>query len=201
MQRRIELGILGLLVVVLVLVYLHGRDSGVGLTAVQAMNQEFVPLNVQEPQLRLDMLEKLQKSTYSGTHRNVFVFGPAPPPSDPLHPGSNGGKGGRDAGPIGPRYIPPAPVSVNAQFFGSALMEESGRRVAFFQNGEDVMVVPEGDTFMTRFRLVHVGPESADVLEISTGRHAQVPMVPPVQPGPNPGPGQPAPPPTPDSEQ
>ena len=37
----------------------------------------------------------------------------------------------------------------------------------------------EGDTFLNRFRLVHIGNDSADVEEISTGRHATVQMVQP----------------------
>lgn len=191
MQRRIEIGLLGVLVIILALVYFHGRDAGTGLSGAQVSNMDFVPLNVQEPQLRLDLLEKIQKSTYSGSHRNVFVFGPAPAQVHMETPAEIHAK--EMAEVIGPRQPPPPPpVSVPAQFFGTAFMEESHRRVAFFQNGEDVLVVPEGDTFMNRYRLVHIGNESADVEEISSGRHAQVPMVPPVT---NPTPGQPGAPP------
>jgi hypothetical protein len=41
------------------------------------------------------------------------------------------------------------------------------------------LVVPEGDTFLHGFRLVHIGDTSADVEEISTGRKATVQMVQP----------------------
>ncbi len=55
----------------------------------------------------------------------------------------------------------------------------SGRRVAFFTSGDDVLVVAEGDTFLGRFRLVHIGNDTADVEELGTGRHTTVPMVQP----------------------
>jgi hypothetical protein len=190
MQRRIEMGLLGVLVIVLIVVYFHGRDSGAGIPGVQDSSMDFIPLNVQEPELRLDLLEKIQKSTYNGVHRNVFVFGPAPVAARVETPAERHEREMSQV--IGPRYMPPPPVDVPAQFFGTAFMEESRKRVAFFQNGEDVLVVPEGDTFLNRFRLIHIGNESADVEEISSGRHAQVPMVPPVT---NPTPNQPGAPP------
>jgi hypothetical protein len=182
MQRRIELVLLAVLALVLVFVYFR-HDSGPGLGGVQAANFQFVPLNVQEPELRLDLLDKIQKSSYAGVRRNVFVYGPAQAATpDPV-------KSAREIhdaamkGPIGPHQPPPPPaVTISpATYFGSALMQESGKRMAFFQNGDEVVVVPEGDTFLNnRFRLIRVGPENADVQEVSSGRHGTVPMVPPI---------------------
>ena len=180
MRRRIEVAILGLLLVTLGFVYLHGHDAGV--SGVQAMDTGgFVALNVQEPQLRLDMLEKIQKSTYSGGHRNIFIFGPAPVVENNgvETPEEKHEKAlARFIGPVRPPE--PPPPTFPGQYFGSALMKESGKRVAFIQNGEDIFVVPEGDTVLTRFRLMHVGNESADIVETASGKHIDVPMVPPV---------------------
>ena len=191
MQRRVELAILGVLALVLLFVYLHSRDAGPGLGGVQASNYQFIPLNIQEPELRLDLLDIIKKSTYAGSHRNVFVFGPAPPPEQVKTPAERQQEAmSRFIGP----HQPPQPPAVSispATYFGSVLMEESGKRMAFFQNGEDVLVVPEGDTFLNnRFRLIHVGQENAEVEEIPSGRHGTVPMVPPVT-GPQPGGAQP----------
>jgi len=182
MSQRVKIAILGVLVLVLVFVYFR-KDAGPSIGGVQAANFQFVPLNVQEPELRLDLLDKIQKSSYSGMRRNVFVYGPAQAaapdrvktPADLQREAMNGF--------IGPRRgPPPPPVTIGpATYFGSALMQESGKRMAFFQNGDDVLVVPEGDTFLNnRFRLIHVGPENAEVQEVSSGRHGTVPMVPPI---------------------
>jgi hypothetical protein len=198
MQRRVEMALLGVLVLVLAFVYLRSRDAEPGLGGAQVSSYQFIPLNVQEPELRLDLLDIIKKSTYAGSHRNVFVFGPAPPPeNDPRNPG--GPHGNKHILIATPPKTPERPVDVGAQFFGSAVMQESGRRVAFFQKGEDVFVVAEGDTLLNNFRLIHVGNESADVLEISSGKHGSVPMVPPVtNPQAQPGGGAP---PQPDADQ
>jgi hypothetical protein len=77
-------------------------------------------------------------------------------------------------------------------------MPQSGKRVAFFLDGDDVLVVTEGAVFLNRFRLDKIGNDSADVEEISSQRHVTVQMVAPANgnsPGggdamqPNPGPG------------
>ena len=55
--------------------------------------------------------------------------------------------------------------------------------MAFFTSGDDVFVVAEGDKFLNAFRLIHIGNESADVEEISTGRHATLLLVEPPDQG------------------
>ncbi len=72
MSRRTQIGVLIGLVVLLVVVYLANRTQMPGLQGVLASDGKFQPLNVDEPQLRIDLLEKLQKLEYSGTHRNIF---------------------------------------------------------------------------------------------------------------------------------
>jgi hypothetical protein len=42
-----------------------------------------------------------------------------------------------------------------------------------------VLIVAEGDTFLGQYRLVHIDNESADVEQVSTGRHTRVPLVEP----------------------
>ena len=149
-----------------------------GLSGVLAADSKFEPLDVQEPSLRLDQLDRLRKLEYSGSHRNIFVAG-APPLPKP------GGEAAADARPfIGPKLPPPPPpLQIPAEFFGYASQPTSGKRVAFFTSGDDVLVVAEGDKFLNSFRLIHIGNESADVEEISSGRHATVQLVQPPDQG------------------
>ena len=168
MRRRFEIFILLGLLVVLIAVILVSRNHVPGLAGVLADNGQFQPLDVQEPQLRLDLIAKLQNLEYSGSHRNIFVA--TPPPALPLP-----GQRGRNSARSGPQLpAPPPPLEVPAQFFGYASTPGSSKRVAFFLSGEDVVVVAEGDSFLNRFRLVRIGNDSADVEEIATGRHANV---------------------------
>ena len=174
MSRRTQVGVLIGLLVLLVVVYLANRTQMPGLQGVMASDSSFQPLNVEEPELRLDLLEKLQKLDYpAGSHRNIFSavalpIEPTPEQTARMH-----------QYPIVNRPPPPPPVQVPAQFFGYASMPSSPRRVAFFLNGDDVLVVQEGSVFMGRFRLDKIGNDSADVEEVSSGRHASVPMVQP----------------------
>lgn len=175
MSKRTEIYVLAGLLLVAAVAYYLSRSETPGMTGVLASDPTFHPLNVDEPHLRLDLLEKIKKLEYSGSHRNIFTFGPAPPP--PKTPAQIAQDNFRKQGPEPPP--PPPPVSVPAQFFGYASMPASGKRVAFFLDGEDVLVVEEGSVFLNRFRLDKIGNDSADVEEISSGRHATVQMVQP----------------------
>jgi hypothetical protein len=166
MSRRVQLYLLGGLVALLaVVLYFSLRGSSTTVPGVFAADSKFAPLDVQEPQLKLDLLEKLRGLEYSGTHRNIFLSTPPPPPVVVAPK------------PTGPPPPPvPPPLQVPAEYFGYATQPRAGRHVAFLTSGEDVLVVVEGDTFLNRFRLVHVGNESLDVEEISTHRHATLPI-------------------------
>jgi hypothetical protein len=172
MSQRTELYIfLALLVALGGVIYYSTRTAVPGLTGVLAADARFQPLDVQAPDLHLDQLAALRKDQYAGSHRNIFVAEPPPPPKAALLPGER-------ADFMGPkRPPPPPPLQIPAVFFGYASRPPSGRRVAFFTSGDDVLVVAEGDTFLGQYRLVHIGNDSADVQEISSGRHAQVPLL------------------------
>jgi hypothetical protein len=181
MTRRTQIYVLaGLVALLLVVFFYEFRSSGPGLSGVLAADTKFEPLDVQEPSLRLDQLERLRKLEYSGSHRNIFVAGAPPPPK------AVAAEAAAEQRPfVGPKLPPPPPpLQVPAEFFGYASQSKSGKRVAFFTSGDDVLVVAEGDKFLNTFRLVHIGNESAEVEEVSSGRHAMVPLVqPPNQSG------------------
>jgi hypothetical protein len=180
MSQRTQMYVLVALVVLLVIVayFYVFRTSVPGLSGVLAADTKFEPLDVQEPSLRLDLLDRLRKLEYTGSHRNIFVAGP-PPITKP-----EGGAAAEVRPFIGPKQPPPPPpLQIPAEYFGYASQPTSGKRVAFFTSGDDVLVVAEGDKFLNTFRLIHIGNESADVEEISSGRHATVQLVEPPDQG------------------
>ena len=186
MKQRVQIYVLAALLVALcavayLYVYPVSRSQVPGFAGVFAADNKFVPLDVQEPQLRLGELEKLRKLEYSGSHRNIFVAS-APPVAKPAGP--SGPAPEPFVGPIKPP--PPPPLQVPGEFFGYAAQKSTGHKFAFFTSGDDVLVVAEGDTFLSNFRVVHIGNDSADVEEISSGRRATVPMVQPPSQGSNP---------------
>jgi hypothetical protein len=181
MRKQVQLYFLvGLLVVLaIVLARTYWGDSGTN--GVQASDTNFVPLNVEEPELRLDLLADLNKLEYTGTHRDIFSA-VAPPPAPSPESIKEAAKRQRLIQTVQPPP-PPPPLQVPGTLYGYAVMKDSGKRLAFFQEGEDILVVEEGSEFLHNYRLIRVGPDSADVVEISSDRHANVPMTQPPNAG------------------
>jgi hypothetical protein len=174
-RRRTEIYLLiGLAVVLGATLYYSKSSPSSGGAGVFAENARFVPLDIREPHLHTEMLERLRKLGYEGMHRNIFV---ATEPAAVLAAGKPQAPPERFVGPQPPP--PPPPLQIPAEFFGYETRRGSGRRTAFFTSGDDVLIVAEGDTFLGRYRLVHIGNDSADVEEVATGRHATVPIVQP----------------------
>ena len=161
MSRRAQTIVLAALLAVLGIVLYFNLRKAPETVTVSSPDEKFQPLPLENPSLRLDMLERIRRLEYKGTHRNIFSASapPLPPKVDP-----------KKTGPPGPP--PVEPITVPAKFFGYASDPQGGHRRAFFSNGEDVFVVAEGETLLNRFRLVRIGNTTAEVEEIASGRHA-----------------------------
>jgi hypothetical protein len=171
MTDRKKIYVLLALVGLLGAVYWLNRNSASGVAGVLAADNKFQPLNIQDPQLRLDLLEKIHKQEYTGTHRNIFVVAPLPPP-----PSSSDG----EARPVGPQSPPPPPpVVIPATFFGYATDARTASRLAFFESGDDVFIVGEGGILLGRYRLLKIGNDSAEFEEVASARRASLPMTQP----------------------
>ena len=128
----------------------------------------FVPINVADPTLRIDDIAASQKREYQGQGRNIFSYAsvrqqqvaPLPVKADP-NPAVND---------------PPKPPPLTApfKFYGIATNAATGRRRAFFTNGDDIWIAEEGQMIDRRFRLVSIGNTSAEVEEVSTGKRVTV---------------------------
>jgi hypothetical protein len=177
MSERAKIQLFVALLVIAGAVYFYERGATPSTPGVLSADTRFVPLGVKEPALRVDRLQELQKDEYKGAQRNIFVAGPPPPP-----PGAVVHTEAPKAF-VGPQVPPPPPpLQVPVEFYGVE-SSSGGRPVALFKNGDDIIIAAEGDTFMNRYRLVRIGNQSADVEEISSGRHATLPMVQPQEQG------------------
>ena len=169
MTRRTQFIVLGVLLAVLAgtaFNFYRTRDSSQQNTPQPvSLDARFIPLNVDNPALRLDILKRFLALEYKGVHRSIFSATlpppPAPPPSKQVV-----------AAP-GPPPGPPQ-LTVDAKYFGYVSDYGGSHRRAFFAtpNNEDVIIAGEGDTFMGRFRVVRLTNTTADVEEVSTGRRA-----------------------------
>jgi hypothetical protein len=121
-------------------------------------------LSVENPQLHNDAVNRTRKTEYKSGGRNIFSRELPPPPvprPDKSHP----------ALPPSPPPPPPAPkVSpLPVKFFGFGTIPNGTARVAFFTDGEDVIVVGEGELLLNRFRILRIGNSNLEYEEVSTG--------------------------------
>ena len=143
---------------------LHSDSAGIT-GGVFASNAKFTPLDVPDPSLRMDLLQKIRHQQYEGQDRNIFSAEPLAAPSVPRRVS--------DSVPQTPAApAPPPPVTVPATFYGIVTDVATGRKEACFSTGADnaPMIVPEGGTLLNQFRVLKIGANSVEVQEISSGR-------------------------------
>jgi len=175
MSRRNQIIVLGLLFAVLgyrlYVAYRPPENSG----TVSNAGGPFVPIDVDNPALRMDILQRFLNLEYKGVHRNIFSATLPPPPQSLKPPPVNAAHA---AVPTGP-----PPLTVDAKYFGYVSDDRGNHRRAFFamNNNEDVFIAGEGDTLMGRFRVVKLTNTTADVEEVSSGRRATLTLE---EPGP-----------------
>ena len=147
-------------------------------------------IDVENPHIRMEQIERARGAEYKGSGRNPFSpaaapvavvktpkgetkfenYGPKPKPPDP---------------PLPPLVLPP-----NVKFYGFGTLPSGTARRAFLHDGDDVYVLGEGDVLLKRFRIIRIGNASLEFEEISTGRIGTAPLVEEPAGGPG-GPGGP----------
>jgi hypothetical protein len=132
------------------------------------------------PELRLDLLARLQSVTLTGGERSLFDFGAAPPPKLPepkILPKKAGAESAKppearpeEVKPAEPPKPPPPPIPL--KFFGYTAAPQGVQKRAFFLQGEDIFVAGEGELIKARFKVVRIGINSA-VVEDTQFKHQQ----------------------------
>jgi hypothetical protein len=98
MSKRTQQIFLVVLAVILVAV-LYVNFSGPRTSALPGfapVDAKFEPLKVEDPSLRLDLLEKVRRTEYKGEHHDIFSFGPPGPTPAQKAASSAGAPGARD---------------------------------------------------------------------------------------------------------
>jgi hypothetical protein len=167
-RRKIAL-LIGLAVVFLFALYWGNRTPEIA--PVVSSADDFRPIAVDNPALRLDLLERLKKLQYGGSHRNIFSSVAPPPVAAAVPPPVIAPMPSTPAAPAGP-----PPLVIPATFYGYVTDSLTGMRRAFFLEGENVDILAVGEVLMGRYRLVQIGNSSAELEEISSGRRATLTM-------------------------
>lgn len=171
MSERAKVLILVVLGVVLAAVVFYVYVGGTPITvgAGSSESEAYRPIDVENPALHLDRIERLRKLEYKPTGRDIFSSQPPPEPKKaeaaPVLP------------PAGPHLPPePPPLVVPVKYYGFSDDVVTKKRSGFFTNGEEVFIASEGDLLQGKYRVVSITPTSAEVEEVSSGRRAKLTM-------------------------
>jgi hypothetical protein len=177
MKQRKQIIALVVLLAIAGVVWFYERDDSARASSGAFVSQNYQLLSVENPEIRWKELEASRKSEYKSSGRNPFSKVAAPPPTPttgpnaphPVHPYV---KQGPPTDPPVPPFVPPG----NLKFFGYGTVPNGTARRAFFTDGEEVYIVAEGETLQGRYRIVKVNNTNLDIQEVSTGRHATMPL-------------------------
>ena len=176
MKQKRQLVALAVLVTVaggIWLLYFREEKPVVVTAALGSFEQEYKGINVDNPQLRTEEIERARHAEYKNVGgRNIFSRETPPPRPTPL-PRPNR----TDTAQTQPLPPPPPPPPVVAalpgKFFGFGTVPNGTVRLAFLTNGDEVYVVPEGELFQNRFRILKIGNTTLDYEDISTRLRGQ----------------------------
>lgn len=170
MNQKHQIGILLVLVLIAAIVWLWNfRDKPV---TVDANMKDDPVLSVDNPQIRMDEIDRARKTEYKSSGRNPFspVQAPqqhvaaAPKPHEIVGPQPQ------------PAQPPPPPPTLPVKFYGFGTVPNSAARRAFLTDGENIHVVAEGEVLLKRFRILRIGNASLEFEEISSGRIGTAPL-------------------------
>ena len=167
MKQKQQIGVFLVLVLIAAMVWFWNFRSKPVVADTPNLKDDFV-LSVDNPQIRLDEIERARKTAYKSSGRNPFSPIQAPPPRV-QHPD----KKPEIPGPqLPPPSLPPPPLTLpsNVKFYGFGTVPNGTSRLAFFTDGQEVYVVAEGEVLMQRFRILRIGNASVEFEEISSGR-------------------------------
>jgi hypothetical protein len=144
---------------------------------------KFDPASV-DPELRMDLLAKVQAVEPVAAGRNLFQFGAAPVPDKPLPPvptnvpkiSVNQPQPGRGTQPIGgtgalTQVVAPA-QPINLKYYGILRYVGDGRKQAMLLDGDDIIVAEENQTVKQRYRIVRIAQTSI-VIEDTQSKSTQ----------------------------
>jgi hypothetical protein len=134
------------------------------------------PLSI-NPDLRTDLLAKVQAVTVEGGRRNLFQVGAPPLPPEPTVAVKGETQSAKMVGPEPapappPKPAEPPPPPINLKYYGYSSARGDNRKHAFFLDGDDILVAAEGETVKKRYRVVRIGVNSV-VMEDTQYKHEQ----------------------------
>lgn len=183
MKQKRQLGILIVLLLIGASVWLWDFQSGKQIIPATQAAQNYRPLNVDNPHVRIEEIERARHTQYKSSGRNIFSHVAAVPAVTRPHTGDPApmivkNSCGIESGPC--PLPPPEPPKLppNIKYFGFGVVPNSASRRAFFHDssGDEVYVVAEGELLLNRYRILRIGNANLEFQEISSGLIGTAPL-------------------------
>ena len=143
------------------------------------------PLTI-DPTLQLDRLAKVQDMKLEGGTRNLFQFGAAPPPPkeelkgpEPKVVVAKVYDYPRPLPPPPPPAAPPPPPPdppIDVKYYGVATKQIDGKKTAFFLDGDNIILAPEGGIVKKKYRVVQIGMASVVMENMDSKKQQSIPL-------------------------
>jgi hypothetical protein len=168
MKQKKQIATLAVLLLILVVVGYFYFDSDKPVVTADAGSaaQNVHLLAVDNLNLHSGPVEKARKTDYKSSGRNIFSR-ELPLPPVPPRPVPKPGDPGNPIVPVKPPEPRVSPLPV--KFFGYGTVPNGTARLAFFNDGDDVYIVKEGELLMNRFRILKINNANLDYEEVSSG--------------------------------
>lgn len=176
MKQKRQIGILVILIGAAALVWAWNFHDKRVVTADASSNLQDGPpiIQVQNPHIRMEQIDRAQSAEYKGSGRNPFSYaagpvGPAPKGQAPKAENKFPNYDLPQPKPIEPP--PPAPtLPANVKFYGYGSSLSGPSRRAFFYDGDEIHILGEGDVLLKRFRIIRIGNDHIEFEEINTNK-------------------------------
>ena len=162
MKQKNYLVLLAVLLILTGFVW-YSRLSGPRvITGPSDLVSNYPALGVENPQLHWWKLQAARKAEYNSNGRNIFAASLPPLPAPSTR---------RPSAAVGPTQLPPPPPpTLPLKFFGYGTIPAGAPRRAFLSDGEQVIIVTEGEILLGRFRILKIGNANLEFEEIGTGQ-------------------------------
>jgi hypothetical protein len=136
-------------------------------------------LAVENPQIHWNELKRAEETEYKTNGRNPFSTIKPPTAQEKATQAAAVAAQAPKVfyGPLPPPPVPlPPPPTLPVKYFGYGTVPNGSPRRAFFTDGDDVYIVPEGEVLLGRFRILKIGNTNVEFQEISSGRDGTAPL-------------------------
>ena len=159
-----------------------GRASGEFRPRIGTRPEDHVDPATIDPQLRLDLLAKVQAVEPAAAGRNIFQFGAPPAPPKPIALPTTVPKIPVNQPPVKPPVVvtgppaPPPPAPIPLKYYGYKVSRTDGRKVAFLMDGEEILTPSEDQTVKQRYRIVRIALTSITIEDTQSKSTQTLPL-------------------------